>query len=180
MFDCGTPEDFRCGFDASSMFQSAALYINRHAFEKSRYSHQENHRSELNRLNEVLGEGLGEEDEDELLRDGIQSARSMMQDTQPLSRYASRRGGYDMAGNQLNGFSNSLRENEEPKFTGRFTFDYKFSFSHLMNIGIGRHIIKRCCYLYSVIQYQFKQSTVINDSSFGNDTNGMTKQNNVN
>ena len=137
MFDCGTPEDFRCGFDASSMFQSAALYINRHAFEKSRYSHQENHRSELNRLNEVLGEGLGEEDEDELLRDGIQSARSMMQDTQPLSRYASRRGGYDMAGNQLNGFSNSLRENEEPKFTGRFTFDYIFSFSHLMNNSIN-------------------------------------------
>ena len=133
MFDCGTPEDFRCGFDASSMFQSAALYINRHAFEKSRYSHQENHRSELNRLNEVLGEGLGEEDEDELLRDGIQSARSMMQDTQPLSRYASRRGGYDMAGNQLNSFSNSLRENEEPKFTGRFPFDCIFSFSLLVN-----------------------------------------------
>ena len=121
MFDCGTPEDFRCGFDASSMFQSGALYINRHAFEKSRYSHQENHRSELSRLNEVLGEGLGEEDEDELLRDGIQSARAMMQDTQPLSRYAPRRGGYDMAGNQLNSFSNTQRENEDSKFTGKTT-----------------------------------------------------------
>ena len=141
MFDCGTPEDFRCGFDASSMFQSAALYINRHAFEKSRYSHQENHRSELNRLNDVLGEGLGEEDEDELLRDGIQSARSMMQDTQPLSRYASRRGGYDMAGNQLNSFSNSLRENEEPKFTGKFTFwlnIFIFIFNELLSLSIYR------------------------------------------
>ena len=122
MFDCGTPEDFRCGFDASSMFQSGALYINRHAFEKSRYSHQENHRSELSRLNEVLGAGLGEEDEDELLNDGIQSARSMMQDTQPMSRYSSRRGGYDMAGNQVNSFSNSLRDNEEQKFTGKSIF----------------------------------------------------------
>ena len=69
MFDCGTPEDFRCGFDVSSMFQSGALYINRHAFERSRSSHQNNHRSELSRLSEVLGEGLDDVDEEDLINE---------------------------------------------------------------------------------------------------------------
>ena len=119
MFDCGTPEDFRCGFDVSTMFQSGALYINRHAFERSRYSHQDSHRSELSRLNEVLGEGLGSDDEEELLDDGIQSARSMIQDSQPLSSFSSRRRGGDMVGNGASSFSNSLVENEEDKFTGK-------------------------------------------------------------
>ena len=119
MFDCGTPEDFRCGFDVSTMFQSGALYINRHAFERSRYAHQDNHRSQLSRLNEVLGEGLGADDEDDILDDGIQSARSMIQDTQPLSSFSSRRGGGDMVENGGSSFSNSIVDNEEPKFTGK-------------------------------------------------------------
>ena len=107
MFDCGTPDDFRCGFDVSDMFQSGALYINRHAFERSWSSHQANHRSELSRLNEVLGEGLGEEDEDDLINDGIQSAREMIQNSQPLAPFSSRRGGE----NDVNSFSASVSEN---------------------------------------------------------------------
>ena len=122
MFDCGTPEDFRCGFDVSTSFQSGALYINRHAFESSRYAHQDSHRSQLSRLNEALGEGLGADDEEEILDDGIQSARSMIQDSQPLSSFSSRRGGGDMVGNGASSFvSNSLVENgnDAPRFTGK-------------------------------------------------------------
>ena len=117
MFDCGTPEDFRCGFDVSTMFQSGALYINRHAFERSRFAHQDNHRSQLSRLNEVLGDLA--DDEEEILDDGVQSARSMIQDSQPLSSFSSRRRGGDIVENGASSFSNSLAENEEPQFTGR-------------------------------------------------------------
>ena len=108
------------------MFQSGALYINRHAFERSRYAHQDNHRSQLSRLNEVLGEGLGADDEEDILDDGIQSARSMIQDSQPLSSFSSRRGGGDMVENGASSFSGansfsgaSIVDNEEPKFTGK-------------------------------------------------------------
>ena len=47
LFDCGTPDDFRCVFDSNDMFTSGALEINRHSFEMSRWSHQENHRNQL-------------------------------------------------------------------------------------------------------------------------------------
>ena len=123
MFDCGTPEDFRCGFDVSSMFQSGALYINRHAFERSRSSHQNNHRSELSRLSEVLGEGLEDVDEEDLINEGMESARSMIQDPRPMSSFSSRRrGGNDMIGNVASSYSDSIQENPESKFTGRIVF----------------------------------------------------------
>ena len=111
MFDCGTPDDFRCGFDVSNSFQSGALYINRHAFERSRQAHQENHRSELSRLREVLGAGLSEEDEEDLINEGIQSANSMLRDSPPMSSFPIRRGG-DLS------YSPSGGDNSEPKFTG--------------------------------------------------------------
>ena len=123
MFDCGTPEDFRCGFDVSSMFQSGALYINRHAFERSRSSHQSNHRSELSRLSEVLGEGLEDVDEEDLINEGMESARSMIQDPRPMSSFSSRRrGGNDVASS----YSDSIQENPESKFTGRIVFKSVF------------------------------------------------------
>ena len=123
MFDCGTPEDFRCGFDVSSMFQSGALYINRHAFERSRSSHQNNHRSELSRLSEVLGEGLEDVDEEDLINEGMESARSMIQDPRPMSSFSSRRrDGNDMMGNVASSYSDSIQENPESKFTGRIVF----------------------------------------------------------
>ena len=118
MFDCGTPEDFRCGFDSSNMFQSGALYINRHAFEMSRRTHQNNHRAELNALREALG-GLSEEDEEELLSDGIQSAREMLQQRPPISAFSSRRGQEGLVNNQGGSYASSVSDDNEPKFTGK-------------------------------------------------------------
>ena len=122
MFDCGTPDDFRCGFDASNMFQSGALYINRHAFERSRFAHQDNHRSELSRLSDVLRDGLSEEDEEELLNEGIQSANSILQDSAPMSSFSARRGGEGLMGNQGRSYSSSVGDPigvAEPKFSGK-------------------------------------------------------------